>query len=188
LAGLHVASGDYVFLSGYNFVYPALGAVIEPWVASLAGDVVVALDPGPRVLDIDPEILSRVLARVDWLLCSAGEAVQLSGKESIDESASALLALTGRRGVVVRDGARGCVVAEKGVELVHSGGFTVDVRDTNGAGDIHDGVFLSELARGTDVQEAAQRANAAAAMSIGVLGPATCPARDEVSRWYQQLG
>jgi sugar/nucleoside kinase (ribokinase family) len=188
LTGIDVNSGDYVFLSGYNFVYPALGAVIEPWVASLAGDVVVALDPGPRVLDIEPEILSRVLARVDWLLCSADEAVQLSGKESIDESASALLALTGRRGVVVRDGARGCVVAEKGSALVHSQGFSVEVRDTNGAGDIHDGVFLSEMARGTEVEEAAQRANAAAAISIGVLGPATCPARDEVSRWYQQLG
>jgi sugar/nucleoside kinase (ribokinase family) len=188
LASLGVASGDYVFLSGYNFVYPVLGEVIEPWVASLAGDVVVALDPGPRVLDIDPEILSRVLARVDWLLCSADEAAQLSGKDLVDESASALLALTGRRGVVVRDGARGCVVAENGVELVHSGGFSVDVRDTNGAGDIHDGVFLSELARGTEVEQAAQRANAAAAMSIRVLGPATCPGRDEVSRWYQQFG
>jgi sugar/nucleoside kinase (ribokinase family) len=98
------------------------------------------------------------------------------------------LALTGRRGVVVRDGARGCVVAEKGSALVHSQGFSVEVRDTNGAGDIHDGVFLSEMARGTEVEEAAQRANAAAAISIGVLGPATCPVRDEVSRWYQQLG
>jgi sugar/nucleoside kinase (ribokinase family) len=188
LTGLDVKPADYVFLSGYNFVYPVLSAVIDPWVASLDSEVVVALDPGPRVLDIEPALLSRVLARVDWLLCSADEAVQLSGKESIDESASALLALTGRRGVVVRDGARGCVVAQKGSELIHSDGFTVDVRDTNGAGDIHDGVFLSELARGTDVEEAARRANAAAAMSIGVLGPATCPARDEVTRWYQQLG
>jgi len=188
LTGLDVTSGDYVFLSGYNFVYPALGAVIGPWVASLASEVVVALDPGPRVLDIEPALLSRVLARVDWLLCSADEAVQLSGMESIDDSASALLALTGRRGVVVRDGARGCVVAQKGSELVHSDGFSVDVRDTNGAGDIHDGVFLSEIARGTEVKEAARRANAAAAMSIRLLGPATCPARDEVSRWYAQLG
>jgi sugar/nucleoside kinase (ribokinase family) len=79
-------------------------------------------------------------------------------------------------------------VAQKGSELVHSDGFSVDVRDTNGAGDIHDGVFLSEIARGTEVKEAARRANAAAAMSIRLLGPATCPARDEVSRWYAQLG
>jgi ribokinase len=188
LSAIDVAPGDYVFLSGYNFVYPQLSAVIDPWVASLASDVVVALDPGPRVLDIDPTLLSRVLNRVDWLLCSADEAVQLSGKESIGESASALLSLTGRRGVVVRDGARGCVVAQQGSELIHSDGFSVDVRDTNGAGDIHDGVFLSEIARGTDVQHAALRANAAAAMSIRDLGPATCPSRDEVSRWYQQLG
>src|ERR1039458_8685640 len=35
LAGLDIASGDYAFISGYNFVYPALGAVIAPWVAAL---------------------------------------------------------------------------------------------------------------------------------------------------------
>jgi ribokinase len=185
---LDVQAGDYVFLSGYNFVYPALAAVIEPWVASLGAEVVVALDPGPRVMDIEPAQLSRVLTRVDWLLCSADEAIQLSGKQSIDESALALLEITGRHGVVVRDGARGCVVAVAGSELVHSEAFPVDVRDTNGAGDIHDGVFLSEVARGTVVGEAARRANAAAAMSIGVLGPATCPTRDEVTRWYQQMG
>lgn len=188
LSSIDVTAGDYVFLSGYNFVYPALGAVIEPWLASLTGDVVVALDPGPRVLDIDPALLSRVLARVDWLLCSADEAVQLSGKGSVSESASSLLRLTGRHGVVVRDGARGCVVAQKGIGLIQSDGFAVDVRDTNGAGDVHDGVFLSEIARGTDVPEAARRANAAAGISVGVLGPATCPTRDEVSRWFELLG
>jgi sugar/nucleoside kinase (ribokinase family) len=187
LAGLDVAAGDYVFLSGYNFVYPALGAVIAPWVATLATDVVVALDPGPRVMDIVPEMLRSVLGRVDWLLCNCDEATQLTGVVGPKESASALLDVTGRRGVVVRDGANGCVVVARGAEPVFIEGFAVEVIDTNGAGDIHDGVFLSELARGTDVNEATRRANAAAAMSIGVFGPATCPARDEVSRWYGEF-
>jgi sugar/nucleoside kinase (ribokinase family) len=187
LAGLDIASGDYVFLSGYNFVYPALGAVIAPWVAALADGVVVALDPGPRVRDIVPEMLRSVLSRADWFLCNADEATQLTGVAGSQESASALLDVTGRRGVVVREGAYGCVVVARGTEPVLIEGFTVEVIDTNGAGDIHDGVFLSELARGTATAEAARRANAAAAMSIGVFGPATCPVRDEVSRWYGQF-
>jgi sugar/nucleoside kinase (ribokinase family) len=187
LAGLDIASGDYVFLSGYNFVYPALGAVIAPWVAALADGVVVALDPGPRVRDIAPEMLRNVLSRVDWLLCNNDEATQLTGVAGAQESASALLDVTGRRGVVVRDGAKGSALVVRGTEPVLIEGFTVEVIDTNGAGDIHDGVFLSELARGTATTEAARRANAAAAMSIGVFGPATCPVRDEVSRWYGQF-
>jgi sugar/nucleoside kinase (ribokinase family) len=66
-------------------------------------------------------------------------------------------------------------------EPEHVAGFEVDVVDTNGAGDTHSGVFLAELARGTDVLEAAQRGNAAAAVAISVLGPATCPERDVVT-------
>jgi sugar/nucleoside kinase (ribokinase family) len=187
LTALDVRSGDYVFLSGYNFVYPQLGAVIAPWLADLASDVVVALDPGPRVMDIDPNMLTTVLGRVDWLLCNAEEAVQLTGGSTLGGAASALLERTGRRGVVVRDGASGCVVVARGDELLEVEGFSVEVVDTNGAGDIHDGVFLSEIARGTNLKEAARRANAAAAMSIGEFGPANCPARDEVTRWYTQF-
>jgi sugar/nucleoside kinase (ribokinase family) len=187
LEGLDVTSGDYVFFSGYNFVYPALGAVIAPWLEALDDDVVVALDPGPRVRDIAPEMLRGVLNRVDWILCNTDEATQLTSVVASRDSALALLKATGRRGAVVRDGAYGCVVVARGAEPAVLGGFDVEVIDTNGAGDIHDGVFLSELARGTGVREAAHRANAAAAMSIGAFGPATCPARDEVSRWYAKF-
>ena len=58
---------------------------------------------------------------------------------------------------------------------MHVAGFSVVVVDTNGAGDTHSGVFLAELALGTGVIEAAQRGNAAAAVAISVLGPASCP-------------
>jgi sugar/nucleoside kinase (ribokinase family) len=187
LAGLAIGSGDYVFLSGYNLVYPALAAVIAPWLDTLASDVVVALDPGPRVLDIEAALLRRAMDRADWFLCNADEATKLTSVADAHDAATALLGATGRRGVVVRDGAAGCVVATKGTPASSVDGFSVDVVDTNGAGDIHSGVFLSEVARGTPVLEAATRANAAAAMAIKKLGPATCPPRDEVSRWYQQF-
>jgi sugar/nucleoside kinase (ribokinase family) len=64
--------------------------------------------------------------------------------------------------------------------------FETTVVDTNGAGDTHSGVFLAELARGTDVLEAAQRGNAASAVAISVLGPASCPDRDVVSAMVQR--
>jgi len=62
------------------------------------------------------------------------------------------------------------------------------VVDTNGAGDAHNGVFLAELARGRDPVSAAWRANGAAALAIGRLGPATAPTRDELSAWFRVLG
>jgi sugar/nucleoside kinase (ribokinase family) len=187
LAGVDVLAGDYVFLSGYNFVYPALEAVIAPWVTALAHDVVVALDPGPRVLDIDADTLRSAMQRTDWFLCNADEATKLTGATGAQDCASALLEVTGRLGVVVRDGEAGCVVATRGAPPLHVDGFSVEVLDTNGAGDVHNGVFLSEVARGTPIAEAATRANAAAAMAITKFGPATCPKRDDVSRWYRQF-
>jgi sugar/nucleoside kinase (ribokinase family) len=59
--------------------------------------------------------------------------------------------------------------------------FNVAVVDTNGAGDTHSGVFLAELTLGTDVIEAARRGNAASAVAISVLGPASCPNRDVIT-------
>jgi sugar/nucleoside kinase (ribokinase family) len=187
LALIDVAGGDFVFLSGYNLVYPQLGAVVAPWVQSLPDDVVVAFDPGPRVTDIDAQLLRNVLKRVDWMLCNVAEARALTGEVEVERTTAALLRLTGRSGVVVRDGEHGCVVAARGARPLRVDGFAVEVVDTNGAGDTHNGVFLSELARGTGLAESAGRANAAAAIAIGKLGPTTAPHRDEVSRWYAEF-
>ena len=182
LEQLVINAGDYVFLSGYNLVYPAFGATVSAWLGGLPEGVIVALDPGPRVLDIASDLLESTLERVQWLLCSATEARQLSGEQEID---AALTVLLGRcPGVVVHDGARGCVLATRALSPIRVEGYRVEVVDTNGAGDTHDGVFLAELARGTRVVEAAQRANGASALAVGRLGPATCPTRDEVSNRF----
>ena len=47
---------------------------------------------------------------------------------------------------------------------------TVDAEDTTGAGDCFNGVFAAGLAEGFDVSQAARRAAAAAAMSVGKIG------------------
>ncbi len=68
----------------------------------------------------------------------------------------------------------------------HAGAIEVDsfvtrVVDTNGAGDVHNGVFAAELASGHDAFAAARWANAAAAIAVSRLGPATSPTRAEVA-------
>jgi len=185
LLSLDVRSGDYVLLSGYNVMYPGSAEVALEWLATLSEDVVVAFDPSNRVMDIPQENLVRVLERADWTLCNESEASLLTGEESLDDSVATLAQRTGRTGVVVRHGASGCTVLMKGEEPVPVYSFEVTVVDTNGAGDTHSGVFLAELALGTDVIESARRGNAAAAMAISVLGPASCPERDVISSMIQ---
>ena len=182
LEAVMIRNGDFVSLSGYNFVYREIREETMKWLRQLADGVLVCFDPGPRVLDIPEPILHEVLARTDWLLCNLSEASSLTGETLAARCAERLLTKSGRRGVVVRAGAKGCVGARRGEQRVEAAGVKVQVVDTNGAGDVHNGVFLAETARGTSFIEALQRANVAASIAIGRFGPATCPSREAVSR------
>ncbi len=179
LAALSLGKGDVVYLSGYNVVYHEVAQTVSEWVISLPSDVIVAFDPGPRAADVEPEIMSQVLSRTDWLLCNAREARLLSGADEVIAGAATLRVRWKCERVVVRDGSHGCVGADE-EGLIRAPGFSARVVDTNGAGDVHNGVVIAELIRGTSWDEALVRANAAAAIAIASLGPATCPPRDDV--------
>lgn len=185
LAAVAVRAGDVVYLSGYNVVYPGLADVVVAWLEELEEEVVVAFDPGPRVADIPLTLLRNVLARCNWLLCNNAEATYLTKATNATMNARALFQQWGSSGVVVRDGARGCVgVSADGV--IESPGFATNVIDTNGAGDIHNGVVLAELLAGTELTLALARANAAASIAIATFGPATCPRRDDIELRVQR--
>lgn len=186
LVALDVQSGDYVLVSGYNVMDEVGGEKVLRWLAQLAPSVVVAFDPSNRVLDIPTTHLQSLLERADWLLCNETEAEGLTRRHSPAESAVELLTRTGRSGVVVRHGATGCTVAIAGHGPEQVDGFATTVIDTNGAGDVHSGVFLAEIANGGDVIESARRANAAAAMAIAVLGPASSPAKDVITQFMNR--
>ena len=179
LAGVDARTGDVVYLSGYNIVYPEIATTVVQWVESLADEVLVAFDPGPRVADIPLDLLRRILARTDWLLCNNLEAAYLTRAHNATLAARALFAQWSRRGVVVRDGARGCVGIDASGEFIMPG-FVTAVVDTNGAGDVHNGVVLAEVLGGTTLELALEHANAAASIAISTFGPATCPRRADV--------
>ena len=176
---------DVIYVSGYNVVYPEIAEVVTRWLEGLEGPLV-AFDPGPRGADIDPALLARVLARTDWLLCNAAEARHLSGRDDLLEGARELHE-RGCARVVVRDGARGCVAVDD-TGAWHAPGFTTRVLDTNGAGDVHNGVVVASMLRGLSPREATRRANAAAAIAIASFGPATCPGPEEIDALIARQG
>ena len=179
LDAVDLADGDAIYVSGYNVVYPEVAHVVSDWLSGVRREVVVAFDPGPRGADIDPAVLATVMTRADWLLCNAAEARILSGRVDPVDAARQLQRQWGFDRVVVRDGAEGCVGATAD-EVLRAPGFVTEVVDTNGAGDVHNGVVIAELLNGTSPDEALVRANAAAAIAIASFGPATCPAREVV--------
>jgi len=139
-------------------------------------NVRVILNPAPaRALPDD------VLRGVDVLTPNENEAAKL-----IDEQAvSALDALIARGvgSVVMTCGAAGCEVVSDG-ERQRVPGFHIEAVDTTGAGDCFNGALAVALARGLKMIDAAQYANAAAALAVTRFGAQTSmPADEEVQQF-----
>jgi len=188
LASLEVMASDFVLVSGYNVMYDDMAEVVLGWLESLDPDVTVAFDPATRVDDIPQPYLARVLRRANWVLCNLAEATALGGTDDALVAARALTQRGESLSALVRRGAAGCVVAEHDAPAVEVEGFRTTVVDTNGAGDVHNGVFLAELAQHVTPFDAARWANAAAAMAVARRGPATGPRRGEVEAFLASQG
>ena len=154
-----LAPGDLLHVSGYALARESSGPAIAAWIGSVSPEVTVLVDPGPLGTILPPSIRGPVADRADWWSASAAEADAVP---------------VGAPHVVIRRGRSGCTV--DGVDVP---GFAVDAVDTNGAGDVHAGVFLAGLADGLAPPAAARRANAAAAIAVTRRGPSP-PFRTEV--------
>jgi sugar/nucleoside kinase (ribokinase family) len=162
--------GDMVHVHGYGLVAAAHGAALASFALGLPEATVVLLDPGPFGADADPEVLARLLPRVDWWSGNTAEARAATGLGDTT-AAARLLAATVRAGAVVRRGAEGCLVAERGGEVTHLPAPRVVAIDSNGAGDTHVGTFLAGLLAGLAPGHAARAANEAAAAFVSRAAP-----------------
>jgi sugar/nucleoside kinase (ribokinase family) len=189
LRTLRPAAGDFVYTVGYSLLPGPRADDLLTWIDGLPGGVRLVLDPAPVVGDIPRSTLDRVLTRVDLLSLSAAEAATVTGAARPEEAA-VLLSPRIRPGgvVVVRDSARGCVVAGPDGAPRRVPGFLVRAVDTNGAGDAHVGVFTAAVADGLDPSAAALRANAAAALAVTRRGSATGPTAAETDAFLAGHG
>lgn len=191
LSALRPERDDVISLSGYDLAYPVSGPVLVDWLSTASTDGArTALDPGPLVAEIPPELLAAALPRLRLLTLNQREARLFCGA---DEASGAELVDAVRRVpglafealVVVREGGKGCLAAggPLGDEVLAVPAPSVEVVDTTGAGDTHTGVLLAALAAGNDVPSALTRANRAAAISVTRRGPATAPTAIELDTW-----
>ena len=173
LAALPTADFDWALLGGYAAVDGV--DIFGDWLDALPRSVTLMFDPTPLAVIVGRAGVSRALARADWVSANRREAEALTG---LEPSLAAEALARGRRGAVVRDGARGCWVA-CGAAAVAVPGFPVVAVDSAGAGDAHVGAFIAALMAGEAPREAARFANAAAAIAVTRLGAATAPDRGE---------
>lgn len=172
-------AGDLVCISGYTLIGTARDPLLA-WLAGLPARIEVVLDPGASFASLPAPLRDRVLALSTVWTSNIDEATALTGSTGMVATARAVGGrMRGGAVVVVRDGPRGCVVhTPAGTARVP--GYPQNPVDTNGAGDCHTGILLGERALGRSWVDAADRANAGAAISVTRRGPASAPTRGEI--------
>ena len=184
--------GDVLYVDGYLMDHPANREAAEAALRVLPEGVRVLLDVSP-VIGI-PSALPSDGVIVSMNHREAQEIAQQRGDSSVRdrcreprEAARAMLSLLGRP-VLVRAGAEGAYIGRPAQpetnttadEVIAIPTPRVEAIDTNGAGDAHSGVLAVSLAQGIPLERALLLANCAGALSTTVVGPASCPTREEI--------
>jgi ribokinase len=146
-------------------------------------NVKVMLNPAPV-----KQLPAELLRWVDVLTPNESEAANLADcSEYVAAEILPRLQALGSNRVVVTLGARGCDVLIDG-QVQHVPSFPVEAVDTTGAGDCFNGALAVALARGLKMVEAAQYANAAAALAVTRFGAqASMPTDKEVRDFCGQI-
>lgn len=173
---------DWIVVSGYTLSYPQSRDTLAGWLRERSPSQPLVFDPSPVIASVPAEIRRAVLARTTWVSANLDEARVLTGADDPDRQASLLLAehCPKAQGILLRAGAGGSYLQERGQAQRHIPAFPVEAIDSNGAGDTHLGVFLAGLAQGVAPADAALRANAAAAISVTRFGGAEAPTAAEI--------
>jgi len=150
----------------------ACDAVFAAFDIARAGGAVVTYDPNIRVklwpLARARAIVLASVAMCTWCLPSEEDASILFDNLAADAVIDALHR-AGARGVVLKQGAAGCLVSD-GAKREHVPPHKVQSVDATGAGDCFDGAFATRLIAGDDPFTAAHYANVAAALATTGYG------------------
>ncbi|MEY2847955.1 MAG: hypothetical protein RI885_620 [Actinomycetota bacterium] len=163
-----------------------LSVVAEAARYARAQGVTVMLNAAPAA-ELPEDELDDLLADVDHLVVNEHETCLLGGSSDLGEASRSLAARV--RSLVVTLGREGCALFADGVEIARVAAHRVTVVDTTGAGDTFCGAFAAAIARGVDVEEAAQFATAAGALSVQSAGAVpSIPTRERIDRSLAERG
>ncbi|MGA2857873.1 MAG: ribokinase [Candidatus Sulfotelmatobacter sp.] len=148
----------------------------------------------PLMLDPAParELSGALLRRVCWITPNETETQELlktnirNGDQDYCAAADCLLAC-GAKNVLLKLGARGCLIAQGTLPKECVRAFSVNAVDTTAAGDAFNAGFAVGLMRGYTVSHSAFFASAAAAISVTRPGAQpSMPSGEEVERFLEQ--
>ncbi|MEE1086408.1 MAG: carbohydrate kinase family protein [Schaedlerella sp.] len=153
------------------FVFPKLKTEELQTIFSQAKSqgITVCADMTKRKNNETVEDIAPALKYVDYLFPNEEEAFLITGKENAEEAADTILA-AGVGTVVIKCGARGCLVKNAETKFWSPAVENVNCVDTTGAGDSFVGGFLYGLANDFSLEECAKFANECGAKAVQKVG------------------
>jgi sulfofructose kinase len=166
-----VTSGRVLLLDGHNVA----ASITAARYAREAGI--------PTVLDIDNIYAGseELLPLIDFLVSSTSFPLKMTQESDLQTALKKLSEMTGSLFVAATLGQDGVLAYFRG-RYFHSPAFTIDCKDTTGAGDAFHGGFIYGLLAGLSVEETLRFANAVAALKCRAIGARTAlPSLEEVN-------
>ncbi len=130
--------------------------------------LVTALDTTAEPCRSDMATFANVLKNVDLFMPSEREAVALTGECATDKAAD-IFHTCGPKTVVIKLGARGCLLSKDGGKTILPP-YNAKIVDSTGAGDAFVAGFLAALSRGMPLSDCARIGNAAGAVCVSRVG------------------
>ena len=139
--------------------------------ASDNGALVFADTKLPNFRKLSLEDISDSLPMIDYITPNEDEGRYYTGREEPEEMADVFLS-AGARNVIIKLGARGCLLKNPDITL-RIPAYKISAIDATGAGDNFIAGFASEILRGSPVRDALQFATACGAICSTAVGAGT---------------
>jgi sugar/nucleoside kinase (ribokinase family) len=162
---------QWLYLEGYLLTdEPRTQMVLEVVKFAREHGVKIALSlSDPFVVAVFESAIRQVIGDgIDLIFCNADEAKAFTQCDSLQDASHALLQHC--RAFAITDGANGALVGDAS-EVHHVAGFPAEAVDTNGAGDMFAGAFMSVMVSSGDMRAAASFGNRCAAKVVAKYGP-----------------
>ena len=180
--------GDVLFIDGSLMDHPSNKMAADNALRVLPEGVRVVLDVSP-VVGIPDGLPSNTIISMnddesqDLWKRIPDEERKFPSWLPADKAATALATRLGHHILVRKDDSGAYFAPADGtgdLSTFHIPTPRVTTADTNGAGDAHSGVLAASLAQGIPLDRALVLANCAGALASTVIGPASCPTRDQI--------
>jgi sugar/nucleoside kinase (ribokinase family) len=159
---------------------------LRQWLLDLSDDKTLFVDFGPRLRDINPEFISKLLAKKPILTVNRDELALLNQQTTSNIYDAVTFANKHQVSLICRFDSEGAKICQPGCIPKSIPAFKVKVSDTIAAGDSHCAGVIAGISAGWVLNDAVELGNMVAAIVVSRSGSDGAPTFAELSRFQTE--